>query len=313
MSSGTLQILLQVVRQNEECKCTDDMKYGILNQNGILTAVVFTEDAAFSLNPSVTAETLQSALSSPDRLKEIAERAIRDTPAIAWTPDQLRAPVAAPRKILGIGLNFLDHAQETGRTPPETQTWFVKQVTALNDPYGDVHLPIVSDKLDYEVELVVVIGRGGRHIPAARAMDAIAGFTVGCDYSVRDWQKATPTMIMGKGFDTHAPIGPWIVTPDEIDSIDDLRLTTHVNGEKRQDALAANLIHKIPDLIAHLSAAFTLEPGDLIFTGTPAGVAFAMDPPKYLKVGDRVTIAIDGIGRIENRIVAEPAPKDWGN
>ncbi len=284
------------------------MKYGILDLLGAPTVVVFNNQAAFALNPDVTPENFQKWLSRPDSLREIAEAAINSGEALSWTDAQLRSPVPAPRKILGIGLNYLDHAQETGRKPPEIQTWFVKQVTALNDPFGEVHLPMVSDKLDYEVELVVVIGKGGRHIKPENASDAIAGYTVGCDYSVRDWQKATPTMIMGKGFDTHAPIGPWIVTTDEIGDVDSLRLTTHVNGEKRQDALAGNLIHKIPDLIAHLSAAFTLEPGDLIFTGTPAGVAFAMDPPDYLKVGDKVRLEIDRIGAIENVIVPEPVP-----
>ena len=281
------------------------MKYAILDHKRTLTPVVINKAAAYSLLPEITADTFQSWLAIPDSLQKLAETSIRTGDPIEFSPANLRAPVTSPRKILGIGLNYLDHALETNRQPPKTQTWFVKQPTALNAPYGDVELPAVSDQLDYEVELVVVIGRGGRHIPVERAGEAIAGYTVGCDYSVRDWQKATPTMIMGKGFDTHAPIGPWIVTPDEVGEIDTLRLTASVNGETRQNELAANLIHKIPDLIANLSAAFTLEPGDLIFTGTPAGVGVAHDPPKFLKVGDIVRLEIDRIGWIENRIVPD--------
>lgn len=281
------------------------MKIAIIDHLGMDIVVLIENGAAYPLQPEITPETIQSWLAQPEALRRIADEKHRSVAAIAWTPEALRAPVPRPRKILGIGLNYHDHAAETGREPPKTQTWFVKQVTALNHPNGDVELPKVSDKLDYEVELVIVIGRGGRHIPADRAHEAIAGYTVGCDYSVRDWQKATPTMIMGKGFDTHAPIGPWIMTADEVGEIDSLRLTTFVNGEKRQDELAGRLIHKIPDMIAHLSAAFTLEPGDLIFTGTPAGVAIAMDPPTYLKVGDEVRIGIDRIGSFTNRIVAD--------
>lgn len=281
------------------------MKLGKLDHLGTPTVVVIKNDTAFSLSSEVKPENFQSWLARPEELTTIAEKVIRSGDGIKFDYKALRAPVPAPRKILGIGLNYYDHAAETGREPPKVQTWFVKQVTALNHPYGDVELPSVSDMLDYEVELVVVIGKGGRHIPAERADEVIAGYTVGCDYSVRDWQKATPTMIMGKGFDTHAPIGPYIVTPDEIGDIDTLRLTTHVNGEKRQDEIAGKLIYKIPDLIAHLSAAFTLEPGDLIFTGTPAGVAMAMTPQAFLKEGDRVRIEIDRIGYLENRIVKD--------
>jgi 2-keto-4-pentenoate hydratase/2-oxohepta-3-ene-1,7-dioic acid hydratase in catechol pathway len=281
------------------------MKLGILDHLGVPTVVVFKNDTAFPLNSGVKPENFQSWLGRPEELGAIAEDVIRTGNGVKFDPAALRSPVPAPRKILGIGLNYYDHAAETGREPPKVQTWFVKQVTALNDPYGDVELPAVSDMLDYEVELVVVIGKGGRHIPAERADEAIAGYTVGCDYSVRDWQKATPTMIMGKGFDTHAPIGPYIVTSDEIGDLDTLRLTTHVNGEKRQDEVAGKLIYKVPELIAHLSAAFTLEPGDLIFTGTPAGVAMAMNPPAFLKDGDVVRVEIDRIGHLENRIVKE--------
>ncbi|GIU66393.1 fumarylacetoacetate hydrolase family protein [Candidatus Phycosocius spiralis] len=218
---------------------------------------------------------------------------------------QFLAPVPKPPRIFGIGLNYADHAAETGRAPPASQTWFMKQITAVNGPYDDVEKPIVSDMLDFEVELVVIIGAIARHVPVDRAREVIAGYCVGCDYSVRDWQKATPTMIMGKGFNTHAPFGPMMTTPDEIANVDALRLRTYVNGRLMQDGCVGDLIFKIPDMIAHLSTAFTLLPGDILFTGTPAGVGIARTPPVYLKAGDLVRCEIDGLGAIEQTIVNE--------
>ncbi len=215
------------------------------------------------------------------------------------------APVPNPPRVFGIGLNYRDHAAETGREPPSIQTWFMKQSTSVNPPFGDVHKPVVSDALDFEVELVVVIGKRARHVPVERAHEVIAGYCVGNDYSVRDWQRATPTMIMGKGFDTHAPFGPWLVTPDEVGSLDELRLRCYVNDALMQDGCAGDLIFKIPDMIAHLSAAMTLLPGDVIYTGTPAGVGVARTPPLFLKDGDRVRCEIDRLGMIEQRIVNE--------
>ncbi len=233
-----------------------------------------------------------------------------DAPPVPLASLDLLAPVERPRKILGIGVNYAAHAAESvsfvDTKAPQVQKWFNKQATAANAPFGKVHLPRVSDQLDYEVELVVVIGKHGRHVPRERAMDIIAGFCVGCDYSVRDWQKASQTMIMGKGFDTHAPFGPALVTPNEVSDLSALQLRSFVNGELRQTGHVRDMIHDIPAQIAHLTAAFTLEPGDLIFTGTPAGVGAAHTPPKWLKAGDRVRLEIDEIGVIENEIVPEP-------
>lgn len=224
----------------------------------------------------------------------------------------LRAPVARPGKILGIGVNYAAHAAESVsfvQGAPEIQKWFNKQVTAINDPGGAVHLPKVSDQLDYEAELVVIIGRPGRHVPRARAHEIIAGVCCGADFSVRDWQKASPTMIMGKGFDTHAPIGPAMVTLDEVGGLEGLKaleIRGLVNGEIRQRARLGDMIHDVAAQIAHLTAAFTLEPGDLLFTGTPAGVGAGRTPPQWLKPGDRFRVEIDAIGAIENEIVTEP-------
>jgi 2-keto-4-pentenoate hydratase/2-oxohepta-3-ene-1,7-dioic acid hydratase in catechol pathway len=230
--------------------------------------------------------------------------------AVPLASVRLLAPVARPGKILGIGVNYAAHAAESvsfvNTSKPEVQKWFNKQVTATNGPYDAVHLPKVSKQLDYEGELVVVIGKAGRHVPRARAMEIVAGFCVGGDYSVRDWQRASQTMIMGKGFDTHAVFGPAIVTPDEAGDIYGSEIRTYVNGELRQSATPSLMIHDIAAQIEHLTAAFTLEPGDVIYTGTPAGVGAGFDPPKWLKAGDKVRVEIDGLGHIENEVVEEP-------
>ncbi|MEX1251453.1 MAG: fumarylacetoacetate hydrolase family protein, partial [Hyphomonas sp.] len=223
---------------------------------------------------------------------------------------RLLAPIARPGKILGIGVNYAAHAAESvsfvNTSRPEVQKWFNKQATAVNGPYEAVHLPKVSAQLDYEGELVVVIGKHGRHVPRARAMEIVAGFCVGGDYSVRDWQKASQTMIMGKGFDTHAVFGPALVTLDEAGDISGAEIRTYINGELRQSGKPAQMIHDIAAQIEHLTAAFTLEPGDVIYTGTPAGVGAGFDPPKWLKAGDTVRVEIDGLGHIENKVVEEP-------
>ncbi len=255
-------------------------------------------EAILELGP----QPLERWLADPGAAREAAARAPRRPLSTA----DLVQPIVRPGKILGIGLNYRDHAAETGREPPSVQTWFVKQATAANGPFDPVHLPKVSSQLDYEAELVAVIGRRGRHVPEARAMEIVAGFCCGCDYSVRDWQRATPTMNMGKGFDTHAPFGPWIVSPEELGPLADLGVRAFVNGEPRQAGRAGDMIFTVAQQIAHLSAAFTLEPGDVLFTGTPAGVGAAFSPPKFLSVGDQVRVEIDGVGGIEQTIVAEP-------
>ncbi|MCL4142877.1 UNVERIFIED_CONTAM: hypothetical protein GTU68_051641 [Idotea baltica] len=230
--------------------------------------------------------------------------------AVPYSTAHVLSPVARPGKILGIGVNYAAHAAESvsfiDTKKPSIQKWFNKQATAVNGPYAEVHLPKVSEQLDYEGELVVVIGKRGRHVPAGRAMEVVAGLSVGADYSVRDWQRASQTMIMGKGFDTHAVVGPAIVTLDEIADVNALMIRTYVNDELRQEGRVSDMIHNIAQQIEHLTAAFTLEPGDLIYTGTPAGVGAGHTPPKWLKAGDTVRVEIDGVGMIENQIVTEP-------
>jgi 2-keto-4-pentenoate hydratase/2-oxohepta-3-ene-1,7-dioic acid hydratase in catechol pathway len=219
---------------------------------------------------------------------------------------QLVAPVPRPPKLLAIGLNYAAHVAETGGQRPEFQTWFNKQSTCVVGPGAPIHVPKVSTMVDYEGELAFVIGRRCRHVPAAQAADVIAGYTVMNDVSVRDWQLRVPTWVMGKGFDTHGPMGPWIVTTDELGDPHALRLRTWVNDELRQDARTDDLIFDCFAMVEHLSTAFTLEPGDVISTGTPAGVAMGMNPPRWLQPGDTVRIEIEGIGSLENPVIAEP-------
>jgi 2-keto-4-pentenoate hydratase/2-oxohepta-3-ene-1,7-dioic acid hydratase in catechol pathway len=239
--------------------------------------------------------------------REAVEKAAKVAPRIKLSGVTLKAPVWRPNKMLGIGLNYRDHAKETGREPPTTQMWFNKQTTCLHDPFAPVLMPAVSTALDYEVELVVVIAKRGRHVPKERALDIVGGYMTGCDYSVRDWQRATQTMIMGKGFDTHGPVGPWITTPDEAGDLSKLKLKCWVNDELRQDGIAGDMIFGVAEQVEHLTKAFALEPGDLLFTGTPAGVGAAYTPPKYVHVGDRVKVEVVGLGAIEAVIAQETA------
>jgi len=226
---------------------------------------------------------------------------------LALADVRLRAPVLRPPKFLAIGLNYADHVKESGLEPPAVPVFFNKQTTCVAGPFDPIHLPRVSPLLDYEGELAFVIGRRCRHVPRDRAHEVIAGYLVVNDVSVRDWQLRTPTMTMGKSFDTHGPMGPWLVTPDEIGDPHALQLRTWVNGELRQHSNTRHLIYDCFAQVEHLSTAFTLEPGDVVTTGTPAGVGGAMSPPRFLRAGDVVRIEIDKIGAIENRVTEEPA------
>jgi 2-keto-4-pentenoate hydratase/2-oxohepta-3-ene-1,7-dioic acid hydratase in catechol pathway len=217
----------------------------------------------------------------------------------------LLAPVPHPQKIMAIGLNYADHVAETGREPPKEQIWFPKLVNAVNGPYDPIQLPKASSQIDYECELVAIIGKGGRHISKENAPAAVFGYCAGNDVSVRDWQFKTPQYMLGKSFDTHAPFGPWIVTADEIGDPHTLGIRTRVNGELRQNSNTKHLIFNVFDQIAHVSQAVTLAPGDVIFTGTPGGVGVAMSPPQFLKAGDSVRVEIDRIGALEAKMVPE--------
>ena len=227
-------------------------------------------------------------------------------PAVALAGVRLEAPIADPQKYLAIGMNYQQHAEEAaakGIAIPTSQLWFNKQVSCVNGPAGDVVLPLVSDAVDYEAELGVVIGTRCRNVPEADALGVVAGYLVCNDVSARDWQMRSPTFTLGKSFDTHGPIGPWITTADEVADPQALVLHLSVNGEERQRTGTGDMIYSIRQQIAYLSQVMTLEPGDLLATGTPAGVG--MRDGRFLKDGDLVRVEVDGLGAIENRFVAE--------
>jgi len=233
------------------------------------------------------AGTVRDRLASGDRTPAGGE-------AFALADVTLLAPVPRPRAIFGIGLNYAAHARETGKDLPEAPIVFMKLPTSSVPPTGPVRCPAVVKRLDYEVELVVVMGEGS----------AIAGYAVADDVSARDLQGREPQWTRAKGADTFCPWGPWITTADAVEDPEDLRLTTHVNGELRQDSRTSDLVFGPRALVDFIAEAITLEPGDLILTGTPSGVGQAMDPPRFLASGDVVRCEVEGLGAIEHPIVA---------
>lgn len=219
---------------------------------------------------------------------------------------KLNAPVPRPGKFLGIALNYADHIAETGRDQPEYPSFFSKQGTCVIATGDAIHRPRVSDKLDYEGELAFVIGKRCRHVPVDKAHQVIAGYTIANDVSVRDWQMRSPTLMIGKSFDTCGPLGPWIVTPDELGDPHNLTIKTWIDDELRQNGNTRQMIFNCYDMIAYLSQAMTLEPGDVITTGTPSGVGVKMQPRGYMKPGQTAKIEIEGIGSLSNPVIEEP-------
>jgi 2-keto-4-pentenoate hydratase/2-oxohepta-3-ene-1,7-dioic acid hydratase in catechol pathway len=215
------------------------------------------------------------------------------------------APIPRPPKLICVGLNYRDHAAETKMEIPKVPTIFNKFPNVVIGPGDNIVLPKVSERPDYEAEFAFVIGRGGRHIPAARAMEHVFGYTIVNDVSARDYQMATSQWLMGKTFDTFAPMGPWIVTADEIADPHSLDIWLEIGGERLQSSNTRELIFKIPELIEFISKVVTFETGDVVITGTPAGVGFARKPPRYLKPGDQVSIYVQGIGTLTNSVIAE--------
>ncbi len=233
-----------------------------------------------------------------------AARALQDRDGREYRPSDFGPAVPDPGRILCLGLNYADHALEGGRAVPTWPDTFVRGHQTLLGPYADLIKPALTESFDYEGELGVVIGAGGRYVPASKAIDAIAGFTVLNDASVRDWQRAGTQWTPGKNFDGTMPIGPEIVTPDEVD-ISDVALTTVLNGQVMQSARTSQMLVDVPSSVEFFSSFTTLRPGDVIATGTPAGVGFARNPPVWLRPGDVIEITIEGIGTIRNRVVAE--------
>nr|WP_087574180.1 fumarylacetoacetate hydrolase family protein [Sphingomonas sp. CDS-1] len=237
-----------------------------------------------------------------DALDEVRHALSSATESRPLKDIKLLAPIERPGKFLAIGMNFQKHVEEAKRLGvaiPEKQFWFNKQTSCLAGPFDPIE-PGVTQALDYEVELVAVIGKPAKNVRVDDALSHIFGYTVGNDVSARDWQKHSPSFTVGKSFDTHGPIGPWIVTADEIADPQVLGLRCIVNGETRQDSDTGQMVHDIAHQIEYLSTAFTLDPGDLIATGTPEGVGVGMQPPRFLRPGDVVRCEIDDIGSIEN-------------
>ena len=217
------------------------------------------------------------------------------------------APVVLdPGKIVCVGVNYADHIAEMQREPPEFPTLFAKFTDALVGAHDDIVLPVASEAVDWEVELAVVIGRPIRHVSDAEAATAIAGFTVANDVSMRDWQNRTAQWLQGKTFEHATPVGPWLVTPDEVGgTAPDLELRCEVDGVERQRSRTSQLVFGPAAIVAYVSTVVTLRPGDLLLTGTPGGVGFAMDPPVFLRPGQVVRTSIEVIGELRNRCVAE--------
>lgn len=252
--------------------------------------------------------TIREVLASGPELRQQITLALASAPRGHLLKDvKLEAPIPDASKFLAIGMNYQDHAEEArkaGIPIPKTQLWFNKQVSCINGPYDPVIIPCVSEKVDYEAELGVVIGKRCRYVSEADARSVVGGYFIANDVSARDWQQASPTFTLGKSFDTHGPIGPWIVTDDEVADPHALEMRLYVNGELRQKQLTGKMIYNIWQQINHLSQVMTLEPGDLIATGTCAGVGIASG--RFLRPGDVVKVEIDQLGHIENRFIADP-------
>ena len=217
---------------------------------------------------------------------------------------RLLAPVGRPAKIIGIGLNYRAHAAETGQQPPPAPPLFAKWTNTLLGPNDDVPMPSVSNAIDYEAELAFVVGRTCRNVAAAEAAGALLGFTAANDVSARDFQMKTGQWTAGKTFDGFCPLGPWIVTVDELGPSPDLAIRGRLDGEVKQDSRTSDLIYSVPELLAFLSSIMTLEPGDTVLTGTPSGVGMARKPPRYLRPGETYEVEIERIGSLKNRFVA---------
>ena len=239
-------------------------------------------------------------------LKQLQEKIDTGKNRIDLDDVELLAPVPRPGKYFGVSLNYADHIEETGKERPEFPTFFNKQTTCVIGPGTAIHRPRVSEKLDYEGELGIVIGKRCRHVTKEQAKSVIAGYTVCNDVSVRDWQIRSHTWTLGKSFDTHGPVGPWIVTPDEIGDPHNLNIKTWINSEQRQSHNTSQMIFNCYYLVEYLSTVMTLEPGDIIATGTGSGVGVKMKPRGYMRPGDVVRIEIEKIGVLENPVLEEP-------
>lgn len=286
------------------------MKIGVANFEGRERVVLGADrnelvdlTAALGLTPATLIRFL-AAKEAPELCQVALKSAATRVPLQEAT---LGAPAANPGKLIGVGMNyhsFVAAAGKIGMPVPAERIWFLRPSSCITGPGQQVWLPANEASLDYEVELAIIIGRRARNLTAAEAGRAIAGFTVANDLTLRE--RVRKSIALAKAFETHTPLGPWIVTPDEVPDVKSLRLQTRVNGELRQDSSTAEMILDCAQLIAELSAALVLSPGDVILTGTPAGCGLFERPPRWLRAGDDVRVEIDGVGALENRVVAEP-------
>lgn len=267
------------------------------------------EDGYVDLNradPSVPACIKALLAQGPEGVKR-AQAAMQSGRPLAPASVKLLPPVPSPQKVICVGANYADHARESGMEPPPQPIIFNKFPTTVRADGDPITLPKLSKTVDYEAELVVVIGRGGRYIPASEALEHVGGYCCGNDVSARDWQKGVPggQWLLGKTFDGFAPFGPAIITADEIPDPGRLAIQLRLNGQVMQDSNTDQLIFPVAELIEHLSSVFTLTAGDILFTGTPSGVGAARKPPVWLKPGDVVEVEIDTVGLLRNTFVAE--------
>ena len=240
-----------------------------------------------------------------------AARALENRDGVEADPADFAAAVPAPPRILCLGLNYSEHALEGGRAVPSWPDAFVRGADSVLPPYADLVKPALTSRFDYEAELGIVIGTGGRYIPADKAMDAIAGFVVLNDASARDWQRAGSQWTAGKNFEGSMPIGPEVVTPDEAD-VSDVAISSTLNGTVMQSSRTSLMLVDVPATVEFFSSFTRLMPGDVIATGTPGGVGFARTPPVWLEPGDVIEVSVEGVGTIRNRVVAEDgAPAGW--
>jgi 2-keto-4-pentenoate hydratase/2-oxohepta-3-ene-1,7-dioic acid hydratase in catechol pathway len=253
----------------------------------------------------LAAEGFKDAIAFIGAAESVQADLAKKQPSVALDQVRLLAPVPAPPRIFGIGINYAEHAKETGHETQKVPTVFPVMSSAVVGPGADVILPRASQMVDYEAELAVVIGKAGYQIPAGKAIEHVFGYTIMNDVSARDVQRATTQWSLGKSFPTFAPMGPWVVTKDEIADPHALGISLTIGSEKLQDSNTSMLIFGIPALVEYISGITPLEVGDVISTGTPAGVGMGRTPPRWLRAGEEMVVHIDGIGELKNRLVAE--------
>ncbi len=277
----------------------NDTRLGVIKGGGVIDLA----SASDGHLPSDMLAFLRQGGAAMQLAREIEARAAPSRPLSEVT---LLAPVTNPSKVVAIGLNYMDHCREQGIEPPEAPVIFAKFPSAVIGPGVAIRWdPALTRQVDYEVELAVVMGRVARGVPAAEALDYVAGYTICNDVSARDLQFGDGQWVRGKSLDTFCPLGPWLVTRDEIADPHNLAMCSVVNGERLQDSTTAEMIFRVPQLIEFISRAFTLLPGDVIATGTPDGVGVFRSPPIFLKDGDVVTLEIEGLGQLTNHCVEE--------